>query len=246
MNTLFLFIIFSCFIVLQAQAKNINPPFLYSEDQSIEKDDPLSKIFLGNDISNNKWFMNPPTRLELFIFSLNQYHQKVVKEARLKHNMKEFFELKNPKSWLDSTDFEVESSASYSKKLGGFVLSVKISNLGKPKKPIKEAMEELLALINISGLYHLDGDYVTKKIFNSFSTISIQNLQNENKISNIVKDKYIITGELECSYEDKKSTSINPIHNYYSLVGIKEAKVKEIQYIKSSYQLVTKKMNLDN
>jgi hypothetical protein len=122
-----------------------DPTFPFTADQNTKNED-ITQIPAEKDIQTDKWFMSPPTRLELLTYAFDQYFKKEfseVWESYREEKIQKYFEPQVRRLGPPVQPMTDAGVSFYSPK-DIFVVGVKISELGRPKKPMKEACSQLL------------------------------------------------------------------------------------------------------
>jgi hypothetical protein len=133
--------------------------FPFTVDQNIKNED-INQIPVEKDMQNDKWFMSPPTRLELLTYFIDQYFKKEFAKywsLNSKEIEKYFEQGVRPFDIVLEDAFVLFNSAK-----DMFSANVTISNLGKPKKPMKETCCEIL---NSMSLRLEGGGYLYQNTF---------------------------------------------------------------------------------
>src|SRR3989304_7240352 len=112
--------------------------FPFTVDQNTKNED-ITQIPVERDIQTDKWFMSAPTRIELLTYALDQYFKKEFSEQwedYYKTKIEEYFELQVRK--LRTVRASAKAGVSFYSPQDICIFPLKISELGKPKKPMKE------------------------------------------------------------------------------------------------------------
>jgi len=198
-------------------------PFLFSVDQNISSEEPKDIITPGKDISNNEWFVSPPTRIELITYIMDQWFKKEMENEPSSDEIYEYFE-------KGKVSFSVDKRVSFSKEFDAFVAGITVDYVGRPKKPMKNFCDGYIKYLSskLGGegyLYH-----------NTFLRTFIAGSFDDPEIINIVKllrnNIYVVVG-VNSIYEGKDKSS----ENFYDFRAIKNIKEDKVHYIKNSYSI---------
>ena len=138
-------------ILVTGTANSSDPKFLFTQDQDLQfKREKLMKdIKNTSNLSKDKWFNAPATRIELMTYFLYQDFKDyfdIFWNAKADSQNYSYFGLLNyfgrrkdlsPVFNEPSGEFNVI----YDKDHDLFVFTISVSQLGKPKKPMKEACD---------------------------------------------------------------------------------------------------------
>jgi hypothetical protein len=198
--------------------------FLFSTDQNIKSEDIKEKVSTEKDISGDSWFSSPPTRLELLTYTLDQHFKKEIerKWEYLSKEVDKYFE----KNKISVTE---DVSAFFQKEQDVFIVKVEISDLGKPKKPMKDFCDYLLdhfSLFHAAGGYSLQNTILRSFIFGSYDDPEIL------RIVNLLRNNLVFLVTLQSNYGNEKN---GLPRDYYYFHGWKFTQEKEIHYSKWSY-----------
>jgi hypothetical protein len=202
--------------------------FPFTVDQNIKNED-IDQIPVEKDIQSDKWFMSPPTRLELLTYIIDQYFKKELAEY-WDLNSKKIEKYFEPRA----RPFSVRASAMvrfYSDK-DMFGANVAIENLGKPKKPMKEVCSEVLNSFLFS--YFEGGGYLYQ---NTFLSPLIQKSPTDPEVVHIVeklRKNFLLSVTLEASFD--KEQNVIP-RDLYTMQCYKFAGEKEVHYRKWAIRL---------
>ncbi len=202
--------------------------FPFTVDQHIKSED-ITQIPVEKDIQTDKWFMSAPTRLELLTYAVDQYFQKDFAEKweLYKIEIEKYFEPR-------ARPFSVHASAMvrfYSDK-DIFGAGVKIEDLGKPKKPMKEVCSKVLNSLIFASL---DGGGYSYQ--NTFLSPFIQKSPTDPEVFRIVeklRKNFLLSVTLEASF-DKEQNAMP--RDFYRMHCYKFAGEKEVHYYKQSFRL---------
>ena len=195
--------------------------FPFTVDQNTKNED-MSRVPADKDIQNDNWFMSPPTRLELLTYAIDQYFKKEVAELWDRGSIKieNYFERRSrPSGYV-----RAEADVGFYSAEDMFVAKVRIENLGKPKKPMKEVCGEVLDSVSFS----LTGfGYLYQ---NRFLGPFIQKGADNPEIIRIVeklRKNFLVTVILEASFDK----------NFYTMGCYKSPEEKEVHYYKRAFRL---------
>ncbi len=195
--------------------------FPFTVDQNTKNED-MSQAPKEKDIQNDNWFMSPPTRLELLTYAIDQYFKKEVAEFWHLDSAKieNYFERRSrPSDYV-----RAEADVGFYSADDMFLAKVRIGNLGKPKKPMKEVCGEVLNLMSFS-LQGLGYSYQNK-----FLGPFIQKSAVDPEIIRIVeklRKNVLVTVILEASFD----------RNFYTMGCYKSPEEKEVHYYKRAFRL---------
>lgn len=208
------------------------PTFPYTADQHTKNED-ITQISAEKDIQTDKWFMSAPTRLELLTYAFDQYLKKEFSEAwegYLEADIQKYFEPQVRRSGPPVRAMTDAGVSFYSPK-DIFVVGVKISELGRPKKPMKEVCSQLLN----SFLFRFDGSGYLYQ--NTFLGPFIQTSATDPEILRIVerlRKNVLLTVTLEARFDEEK---VDFPRDLFIMQCYKFAGEKEVHYRKQSLRL---------
>jgi hypothetical protein len=195
--------------------------FPFTVDQNTKNED-MSQVPREKDLQNDKWFMSPPTRIELLTYVIDQYFKKEVAEF-WKHDsvkIENYFERRSG----PSVSVRADADVSFSSTDDMFVAAVRITYLGKPKKPMKEVCSEVLDSVSFPLV---GGGYLYQ---NRFLGPFIQKGADNPEIIRIVgklRNNFFVTVILEASFDK----------NFYTMGCYKLPEEKKVHYYKQAYRL---------
>jgi hypothetical protein len=195
--------------------------FPFTVDQNTKNED-MSQTPAERDIQNDNWFMSPPTRLELLTYEIDQYFKKEVAELWGLDSAKieNYFERRS----RPFGSIRAEANVGFYSAKDMFLATVRIENLGKPKKPMKEVCGEILDLMSFSLK---GGGYLYQ---NRFLGPFIQKGADDPEIIRIVeklRKNILLTVILEASFDK----------NFYTMGCYKLPEEKEVHYYKRAFRL---------
>jgi hypothetical protein len=199
--------------------------FLFSTDQNIKSLEPREGIPARKDILNDSWFSSPLTRIELIAYLLDQHVKTKVDYLKEVDKYFENVESKYPRSPMGN------ALASFSGEKGCFVVMVDISQLGKPKRPMKEFCDLLIQMVSLE--FHGLGYSFQNTILSPLITTNSDDPE-VLRIVGLLRKSIIVIVKLQAAYGNVKDG--NP-RDYYYLTGYRSTQEKETHYIKQTFSL---------
>ncbi len=136
-------------------AKDVSVPFLFSEDEKLDQTELRKVIPRSTDLQNNAFFNAPLTRLEYMLATLESHLNRQLAMAVIREKLSLAFGSNRTES------LSIRNFARYSGENGRIVVGISISGLGRPKKPMQIACDEVLHALevdapqeNVGLLYH--------------------------------------------------------------------------------------------
>jgi len=213
------------------------PTFPFTADQNIKNED-ITQIPAEKDIQTDKWFMSPPTRLELLTYAFDQYFKKEFSEAWESYREEEiqkYFEPQVRRLGRSPVQPMTEAGVTFYSPKDIFVVTVKISELGRPRKPIKEACSKLL---NSYIFRHFEEPGYLYQ--NTFLGPFIQTSGTDPEILRIVeklRKNVLFMVTLEARFDEEK---VDFPRELFVMQCYKFADEKEVHYRKQSLRLKLK------
>jgi hypothetical protein len=201
--------------------------FLFSADQNIKLQNIREGIPARKDIPNDNWFSSPPTRAELITYLLDQYAKTNLHDLG---EVGKFFEEVETKYPFARSPYE-DASASFLGEKGCFIISVVVSNLGKPKKPMKEFCDHIIEMVSFQFAgpgYTFQNTILRPFIPGSYDDPEVL------KIVGLLRKNIIVFVKLEAVYGNVEDG--NP-RDHYFLAGYRSAQEKETHYVKQTFSL---------
>ena len=200
--------------------------FPFTVDQATKSED-ITQLPIEKDIQTDKWFMSPPTRLELLTHVIDQFFKgdfKTIWEL-YKIEIEKFFEPQD-------RHFPVSASAvvRFDSDMDLFAAGVEIENWGKLKKPMKEICSEVLNSPIFSSLEGGGFSY-----HNAFLRPFIQKSPTDQEILRIVeklRKNFLLSVTLINISFDKKQNNFPP--DRYTMQCYKFTGEKEVHYRKQA------------
>jgi hypothetical protein len=201
--------------------------FPFTVDQQTKSED-ITQIPVEKDIQTDKWFMSPPTRLELLTYIIDQHFKKEFAKDWKFHSkeIEKYFE-RGPVGF-----FSEDASVSFNSSKDIFVACITIEDLGKPKKPMKEACSEVL---NSSIFRHFEGGGYLYQ--NTFLSPLVQESSTDPEIVRIVEKlqkNFLFLVTLKARF-DKEQTDFP--RDIYAMQCYKFAGDKKVHYRKETRRL---------
>jgi hypothetical protein len=221
----------SLFALLLFTFSNVCPAeeliFPFTVDQNTKNED-INQLLAEKDIQSDKWFMSPPTRLELLTYSIDQYFQKEV--ANLWHMIKieKYFEQQ-----YRYGSVQVEANVRFYSDKDMFGATVSITGLGKPKKPMKEVCSEILNLMDSSLK---GGGYLYQ---NTFLRTFIQGDPRDPEVVRIaekLRKNFLVMVILEAKFDKEQDADVIP-RDFYEMRCYKSPEETQVHYSKRSFRL---------
>jgi hypothetical protein len=204
--------------------------FPFTVDQNT-KDEDLTQIPVEKDIQTDKWFMSAPTRIELLTYTFDQYLKKEFSEAwesYLETDIKNYFD---PQIRIGHpAPVMTDASVTFYSPKDIFVVRVRISELGRPRKPMKEACNKLLN----SFLSRFDGSGYPYQ--NTFLSPFVQTSATDPEILRIVerlRKNVLLMVSLEARFDEEK---VDFPRDLFIMDCYKFAGEKEVHYRKQSFR----------
>lgn len=213
------------------------PTFPFTADQNMKNED-TTQIPAEKDIQTDKWFISPPTRLELLTYAFDQYFKKEFSEAwesYLKKEIQKYFEPQVRRLSRFPVQPITEAGVTFYSLKDIFVVAVKISELGRPRKPMKEACSELL---NSSFFHRFKGSGYLYQ--NTFLGPFIQTSGTDPEILRIVeklRKNFLFMVTLEARFDEEK---VDFPRDLFVMQCYKFADEKEVHYRKQSFRIKLK------
>ncbi len=201
--------------------------FPFTVDQNTKNED-INQLPVHKDIQTDKWFMSPPTRLELLTYAIDQYFQKKVADLWHMITIEEYFEQQSPYSSV-----RAEADVDFYSAKDVFVAKVRVTGLGKPKKPMKEVCSEVLNLMDSSLK---GGGYLYQ---NTFLRAFIQGDPRDPEVVRIaekLRKKFLVVVILEAKFDKEKHADAIP-RDFYTMQCYKSPEEKEVHYSKRTFRL---------
>lgn len=201
--------------------------FPFTVDQNIKNED-IRQIPANKDIQTDKWFMSPPTRLELLTYVIDQYFQKEVADLWQMVTIEKYFE----KQYRYASVAE-EAGVYFDSAKDVFVASVNVTGLGKPNKPMKEVCSDVLTLMDSS----LRGDGYLYQ--NRFLGAFIQGDPADPEIKRIVeklRKNFLLVVSLNASFDKEKQADTLP-RDHYIMQCYNSPEEKLVHYSKRAFRL---------
>jgi hypothetical protein len=202
--------------------------FPFTVDQQTKSED-ITQIPVEKDIQTDKWLMSTPTRLELLTYAVDQYFQKHLAEnwELYREEIEKDFESR-------ARGFSVRASTMvrFDSDKDIFFASVKIENLGKPKKPMKDVCSKVL---NSLIFAYLDGGGFL--YLNTFLSPFIQKSPTDPELVRLagkLQKNFLLVVNLEASFDKEQS---NIPRDLYFMRCYKFAGEKEVHYNKQTFRL---------
>jgi hypothetical protein len=138
-----------------ACAANAPIPFLFSQDDQIKQNQQelIDSIESSTTIRDDQWLNGPLTRLDYVLMKIESHLSARGLTGYLKDFAPEYFEPNK----LVPLPPAVDVNARYFAKKGRLMIGARISNLGKPKKPMKNYCTSAIAWIELSYPSQADG-----------------------------------------------------------------------------------------
>lgn len=195
--------------------------FLFSTDQDIKPQDTFEGILARKDVVNDSWFSRPPTRIELITYLLDQH---VKAKGGYLDGVGKYFEEVEGKGSFAKLPL-VNASAFFSSEKGCFVIEVDFSQLGKPKRPMKEFCDHILTWLLMD--FVIDGYLLENTILRPFITKSPDDPE-VLRIVNLLKKNTIALVTLDATYGNVKN---GYPRDHYFLSGYRSTQEKETHYV---------------
>lgn len=146
-------------------AENPDPPFQFTEDQEMADEKSTVNLPKSTQISSEPWFSEPLTRKEMIAIRIADRVDERLTNKALNLHIKEYFELETIYDELELPS--IDRVVTYEEELGQFVVRVKISSLGKPKAPMKQACVFLLKIVSVQiGAAGSEGFFFAEEMLN--------------------------------------------------------------------------------
>ena len=207
--------------------------FPFTADQNTKNED-ITQIPSEKDIQTDKWFMSAPTRLELLTYAFDQYFKKEFSEeweGYREADIQKYFEPQVRRLGPPVRAMTEASVTFYSPK-DIFVVAVKISELGRPRKPMKEVCSQLMNSVLFS---RFEGPGYLYQ--NTFLGPFIQTSATDPEILRIVerlRKNVLLTVTLEARFDEEK---VDFPRDLFTMQCYKFAGEKEVHYRKQSLRL---------
>jgi len=227
--SLFLFLLFSFSSVCLSEELI----FPFTIDQNTKNED-ITQIPIERDIQTDKWFMSAPTRIELLTYALDQYFKKEFLEQwedYYKNKIEEYFELQVRKL-RPVIRANAKAGVSFHSPQDIFIFTLNISDLGKPKKRMKEVCNEIL---NSFVFKYLEGGGFLYQ--NTFLSPFIQTSPTDPEILHIIdklRKNFLLMVTLEAGFDQEK---IDFPRDFFAMQCYKFAGEKKVHYRKQSFRL---------
>jgi hypothetical protein len=207
--------------------------FPFTVDETITNEVWPDTLHELRDIQNDRWFMSPPTRLELLTYAVDQFFkQKVLEYWKYDGPRVERYFERYSKLW-NSPD--VAPAVYFSTVKDLFVAIVRMRGFGKPKKPMKEVCQEVLVDISSRYLTNSSGCCLYQ---NTFLQPFVQTAPTDPelvRIATVLENNMIVKVELTAAIP-QSSDAAYP-NDHFEVWCYKSIKEKEIHYEKHAYRL---------